>query len=147
MRSAPARRSLLSESSTLARATIVMSERSSRAVRVMKMFSASESTQAMTPAARMIPAARSVSSSDGEPSMNGTPIASAYSRVSAGLLSMTTKRPPAACRSRAACCPTRPKPQIRMWSLSESIFFSTLLSSSRPERWPETKNSVTVTSA
>ena len=36
----------------LARATIVMSERSSRAVSVMKMFSASESTQAMIPAAR-----------------------------------------------------------------------------------------------
>ncbi len=101
-----------------------MSERSSRAVSVVKMFSASESTQAITPAARMIPAARSTSSSEGEPSMNGAPIASACSRVSAALLSMTTKRYCAARRSRAACRPTRPKPQIRMWSLSASIFFS-----------------------
>jgi hypothetical protein len=57
MRSAPARLSFFSDSSALARAIIVMSGRSSRAVKVMKMFSASESTQATIPRARSIPAA------------------------------------------------------------------------------------------
>jgi hypothetical protein len=57
MRSAPARLSFFSDSSALARAMIVMSGRSSRAVSVMKMFSASESTQATIPRARSIPAA------------------------------------------------------------------------------------------
>ena len=58
-RVAPARSSLGSESSTDARATIAMSGFSSRAVSVMKMFSASESTQATTARARSIPAWRS----------------------------------------------------------------------------------------
>ena len=49
-RSAPARSSFFSESSAEARATIKMSERSSRADSAMKMFSASESTQAITAA-------------------------------------------------------------------------------------------------
>src|SRR5215211_7082228 len=46
-RCAPARLSFRSDSSPLARATIVRSGRSSRAVNVMKTFSASESTQAI----------------------------------------------------------------------------------------------------
>ena len=54
---APARSSFFSESSTLALATIVISLRSSRAVRQVKMFSASESTQARTEIARSTPAA------------------------------------------------------------------------------------------
>src|ERR1019366_10240386 len=57
-RSAPARLSLLSVSSSAARAMIVMSGRSSRAVRVMKMFSGSESAQAISARARSRPAWR-----------------------------------------------------------------------------------------
>ena len=88
-----------------------MSSRSSRAVSVMKMFSASESTQASTARARSIPAARSISSSDGRPSMNRTPTAAASSRFS-GSSSTTTYFALAARRSRATCRPTRPYPQI-----------------------------------
>jgi hypothetical protein len=65
------------------------------------------------------------------------PSASACLLDSSTLVSMTTKSRPAA----------RPKPQIRMWSLSASISFNSLLSSSSPKRCPATKNSVTVTSA
>ena len=72
-RSAPARRSLLSDSSWLARATTAMSGRSSRAVSAMKMFSASESTQATTARARSMPASRSAVSSDGLARMKRTP--------------------------------------------------------------------------
>ena len=88
-RVAPARRSLDSESSEAARATIAMSGRSSRADSVMKMLSASESTQAITPRARMIPAARRTSSSVASPSMKRTPTPAASSRFS-GSASMTT---------------------------------------------------------
>jgi hypothetical protein len=111
-RSAPARSSFFSESSTAARATMVMSERSSRAVRQMKMFSASESTHASTATARSIPAAFSISSSEGRPSRNGAPIWSASSLFSSSS-STTAKTTSDACRSRATCRPTRPKPQIR----------------------------------
>ena len=47
---------------------IRISERSSRALSVMKMFSASESTQAITALARAIPAAIRTSSSEALPS-------------------------------------------------------------------------------
>src|ERR1019366_7990210 len=51
---------------------IRMSERRPRAVSAMKMFCASESTQAITPRARWIPASRSTSSSAASLSRQGT---------------------------------------------------------------------------
>ena len=72
-RSAPARSSFFSESSADARAMIRMSERSSRALSVMKMFSASESTHAITARARAIPASIRTSSSEAWPSMYAAP--------------------------------------------------------------------------
>src|SRR3954447_13714970 len=88
-RVAPARRSLASTASSDARATIATSGRRPRTVSVMKMLSASESTQAITPRARMTPAARRISSSDGSPSMKRVPTPCAWSRIS-GLWSTTT---------------------------------------------------------
>ncbi len=87
-----------------------MSDRSSRAVSAMKMFSASESTQAITPRARSIPACLRISSSEGWLSIRGAPVASADSRL-AGFGSITTYLAPATRRSRATWRPTRPKPQ------------------------------------
>jgi hypothetical protein len=73
-RVAPARSSFDSTASSEARATIATSGRSPRTVSVMKMLSASESTHAITPRARITPAARRTSSSDGSPSMKRTPM-------------------------------------------------------------------------
>src|SRR5436190_883416 len=106
-RSAPARSSFFSASSALARAMTLMPGASSRALSVITMFSASESTQATIPRARSIPAARSSSSSEADPSRNRTPTACARSRLS-GLSSTTTYLAPAAARSRATWRPTRP---------------------------------------
>jgi len=78
----------------------------------MKTFSASESTQAISPRARSIPAFRRSSSSVASPWSQGTPAEIARSRLS-GLRSITTKLTPAAWRSRATCRPTRPNPQTR----------------------------------
>lgn len=89
-RSAPARRSLDSESSTEARATITMSDRSSRAVSVMKMFSASESWQATIARAFSRPASRSTTSSDGVPSSARAPTCFDAASTLAGSGSMTT---------------------------------------------------------
>ena len=55
-------------------------------------------------------------------------------------------RPPrssarAARRSRATWRPTRPKPQMMWWSVSESIILCMRRAASRSPRWPATKNS------
>ncbi len=115
------RESFFSASSADARAMIMMSERSSRALSVMKMFSASESTHATTPVARSTPACWRCSSSGRRPLEVPDPLGPRDLPVVGIVVNHHARGTRAERRSRYTWRPTRPKPQMMKWSWAESI--------------------------